>query len=101
VFIHLPKMAALDTPAGGSELEAALDAYDIRAGDVVVLDSTQRVLAGRENDSDTIWAYYLCTGIRLKRRGITVIRTDKPEKTSIAVHVEPVASAMTWMSSCS
>ena len=47
VFIHLPKMAALDTPAGGSELEAALDAYDIRAGDVVVLDSTQRVLAGK------------------------------------------------------
>jgi len=80
VFIHLPKMAALDTPAGGSELEAALDAYDIHAGDVVVLDSTQRVLAGKENDSDTIRAYYLCTGIRLKRRGITVIRTDNTGK---------------------
>jgi hypothetical protein len=80
VFIHLPKMAALDTLEGGRELEAALDAYDIRAGDVVVLDSTQRVLAGKENDSDTIRAYYLCTGVTLKRRGITVIRTDNTGK---------------------
>jgi hypothetical protein len=45
-----------------------------------VLDSFQRVTSGPENDSDTIRAYYLHTGIRLKRRGITVIRTDNTGK---------------------
>jgi AAA domain len=79
-YLHLPMLPPLDTPAGGVALLALVDGYHIRAGDVVVLDSIQRLTSGKENDSDTIRAYYLHTGIWLKRRGITVIRTDNTGK---------------------
>lgn len=82
VPIHLPPLAPLDTSAGGRELADILDAYETRAGDVVVLDSLQRVTSGPENDSDTIRAYYLHTGLMLKRRGLTVVRTDNTGKDS-------------------
>ena len=61
-------------------LLAALDAYSIRAGDVVILDSIQRLTSGKENEADTIRAYYMHTGLMLKRRGVTVIRTDNTGK---------------------
>jgi AAA domain len=76
VILHLPPLAPLDTVAGGAELAALLDAYHVKSGDVVVLDSLQRVIKGPENDSDTMRAFYACTGIELKRRGLTVVRTD-------------------------
>jgi KaiC/GvpD/RAD55 family RecA-like ATPase/5S rRNA maturation endonuclease (ribonuclease M5) len=76
IFIHLPVLAPLDTIGGGIEMEKIIDAYDVQKGDAVVFDSFQRVLEGPEDKSDTIRAYYMCTGMMLKRRGITVIRTD-------------------------
>jgi hypothetical protein len=80
VPIHLPPLAPLDTAMGGMELGAILDAYDVQDGDVVVLDSLQRVINGAENDSDTMRAYYRHTGLMLKRRGLTVIRADNTGK---------------------
>ena len=80
VTIHLPPLAPLDTSIGGLELAAILDAYDLAPGDVVVLDSLQRVIDGAENDSDTMRAYYRNTALMLKRRGLTVVRTDNTGK---------------------
>ena len=42
----------------------------------MVLDSTQRVTEGEENSNDTIRKLYNLTSAELKRRGLTVIRTD-------------------------
>lgn len=78
--IHLPPLAPLDTFTGAAELAAILEAYDIRPGDVVVLDSLQRVISGAENDSDTMRAFYRHTAVMLKRLGVTVIRTDNTGK---------------------
>jgi AAA domain len=76
VILHLPPLAPLDTAVGGADFAALLDAYHVVAGDVVVLDSLQRVINGPENDSDTMRAFYRCTAVELKRRGLTVVRTD-------------------------
>jgi archaellum biogenesis ATPase FlaH len=80
VLIHLPPLAALDTRQGGRELAALVEAYEVGAGDVVILDSLQRVTTGAESDSDTMRGFYAHTGIMLKRLGITVIRTDNTGK---------------------
>lgn len=73
---NLPALRGLDTETGASQLIAVLDAYGIGKGDVLVLDSTQRITEGPENDNDTIRNLYNFTSAELKRRGITVIRTD-------------------------
>lgn len=78
--IHLPLLAPLDTAMGAMELSAIMDAYDLQRGDVVVLDSLQRVISGPENDSDTMRSFYRHTAVMLKRRGVTVIRTDNTGK---------------------
>ena len=80
ILIHLPQLDGLDTKHGAEQLMAIVKAYQVSAGDVVVLDSLQRVISGRENDSDTMRDYYQQTGILLKRLGITVIRTDNTGK---------------------
>jgi hypothetical protein len=84
IYQHLPVLPPLDTAAGGTTLQSVAHAYELQPGDVVVLDSIQRLTEGKENDSDTIRAYYRHTGLRLKRRGLTVIRTyntgKDPEK---------------------
>lgn len=74
--MSFPRIAGLDTPEGAKQLVAILDAYGVGARDLVVLDSTQRVTDGDENSNDTIRRLYNLTSAELKRRGITVIRTD-------------------------
>ena len=78
--IDLPHLAPLDTATGGAELAEILDEYGLEAGDVVVLDSFQRVTEGPENDADTARAFYRHTGAMLKARGMTVVRTDNTGK---------------------
>lgn len=80
VYLSLPSLPPLDTKQGGADLMAILDAYQLGANDLVILDSLQRVTSGPENDSDTMRAYYLHTGIRLKRAGVTSIRLDNTGK---------------------
>lgn len=80
VLLSLPALSPLDTEQGGSELLQLIDAYGMAPGDLVVLDSYQRVTKGEEYGSDTTRSYYSETGIHLKRRGLTVIRTDNTGK---------------------
>jgi hypothetical protein len=80
IYLHLPALPPLDSHEGGAAVEAVCEAHQLARGDVVVLDSTQRILVGPENESDTIRAYYVHTGVRLKRRGLTVIRLDNTGK---------------------
>jgi hypothetical protein len=78
--LSFPAIGGLDTKAGASAFFELLDHYGIGQGDVVVLDSTQRVTDGEENSNDTIRAFYTLTAEELKRRGVTVIRTDNTGK---------------------
>lgn len=80
VVLHLPPFAPLDSYPGAAELALVLDAYGMEPGDLVVLDSLQRVVAGPENDSDTLRSFYRHTGTLLKRRGLTVVRADNMGK---------------------
>jgi hypothetical protein len=80
LILHLPQLAGLDTPTGAGQLMWILDAYGIGPGDVLGLDSMQRVTEGEEDKSDTLRRLYKYTSVELKRRGITTIRTDNTGK---------------------
>lgn len=73
-FAGLPP---LDTAAGGIHLEALAVTAD---ASLVVLDTTSRMVQGKENDSDTFLQLYRCSLVPLKARGITVLRLDHPGK---------------------
>ena len=73
-FAGLPP---LDTIAGGVHL-LALAATAGAA--LVVIDTTSRMVQGKENDADTFLALYRCSLVPLKARGITVLRLDHPGK---------------------
>jgi hypothetical protein len=73
-FAGLPP---LDRGIGGMHLVALA----VTAGaDLVVLDTTSRMVAGGENDADTFLQLYRCSLAPLKHRGITVLRLDHPGK---------------------
>lgn len=74
--LSLPALAGLDTESGAKQLREILDAYGFGPGDLVILDSMQRVTEGPENDADTFRNLYNYTAVELKRRGLTVLRTD-------------------------
>jgi 5S rRNA maturation endonuclease (ribonuclease M5) len=73
-FAGLPP---LDTAAGGVHLEALAVTDE---ASLVVLDTTSRMVQGKENDSDTFLQLYRCSLVPLKARGITVLRLDHPGK---------------------
>ena len=73
-FAGLP---ALDTAAGGMHLKAIAIAQN---ASLVILDTTSRMVAGRENDADTFLQLYRCSLVGLKKLGITVLRLDHPGK---------------------
>jgi hypothetical protein len=79
-YLSLPQLPPLDTAEGGRDLAAILDAYKLTPGDLVIVDSYQRVISGEENKSDTARAYYTWAGIELKRRGLSVLRLDNTGK---------------------
>lgn len=76
LMLSMPPLRGLDTEPGAQQLRDVLDAYGLGAGDVLVLDSTQRVTEGDENSNDTMRHMYNRSSAELKRRGVTVIRTD-------------------------
>jgi hypothetical protein len=61
--LSMPPLRGLDTPAAASDLLAVLDAYSFGRGDLVVLDSQQRVTDGDENANDTMRALYRHTSV--------------------------------------
>lgn len=74
--LSLPPLRGLDTREGAEQLKAVVRAYGIGKGDLLVLDSTQRVTEGEENSNDTLRSLYNLTSAWLKGAGITVLRTD-------------------------
>ncbi|WP_350258329.1 AAA family ATPase [Scrofimicrobium sp. R131] len=79
-LVPFPNAAPLDTRHGGDQLMAALDAYDVGDGDVVFIDSFQRVTEGESNDDTSIRHYTQFTGDRLKAKGVAVVRLDNTGK---------------------
>lgn len=77
LFFSYAALPSLDTVTGGVHLLAVA----VAAGaSLVILDTTTRMVQGRENDSDTFLALYRCSLVPLKSRGITVLRLDHPGK---------------------
>lgn len=76
-YALLPSLPPLDTDAGGAALLAAALAV---GAELVVIDTTSRVISGDENDADTMRAFYRHTGLRLKQAGITWARLDHAGK---------------------
>lgn len=76
-YFLLPSLPPLDTAEGGLALVALTQKYDAK---MVVIDTTGRVLSGKENESDTLRAYYRHTGQLLKAAGLTTLRLDHAGK---------------------
>ncbi len=76
----LPNLPPLDTAEGARVLRDQLVGYGLEPGDLLMLDSYQRVTAGAENDSDTSRAFFRHTGQMLKKLGTTVLRSDNTGK---------------------
>ena len=77
VYLSFPRLAKLDTLAGGLDLLAAVQAY---ACTVVVIDTISRAVAGEENDNDTWLSFYRSTGMALKAAGVACVRLDHSGK---------------------
>lgn len=76
-YLQLPNLRALDTPEGGLELVE----YAIQLGvELVVIDTTSRVIAGEENSADTFRFLYMHTIQPLKGAGIASLRLDHSGK---------------------
>lgn len=73
-FASLPP---LDTTEGGIHLLALAVTT---AADLVVLDTTSRMVKGEENSADTFLQLYRQSMVPLKARGITTLRLDHPGK---------------------
>ena len=76
-YYLLPSLPPLDTKQGGATL---MEIVKRDKPDLVVIDTTSRVISGPENDADTLRNLYQHTGLLLKQRGITVWRLDHAGK---------------------
>jgi hypothetical protein len=77
VYSSFPDLPALDTIPGGLRLLRLAESAEAA---LVIIDTTSRVIAGKENDADTFLQLYRNTLVPLKQRGITVLRLDHPGK---------------------
>jgi hypothetical protein len=77
VLFSFPSIAALDSLLGGQQILALAVTHQAA---IVIIDTTSRVVAGKENDADTYLAFYRHTVIPLRARGIAMLRLDHPGK---------------------
>jgi hypothetical protein len=77
ILYSFPSIAALDSLLGGQQILALAVT---RAAAIVIIDTTSRVVAGKENDADTYLAFYRHTVVPLRQRGIAMLRLDHPGK---------------------
>jgi len=77
VLFSFPSIAALDSLAGGQQILALAVTHQAV---IVIIDTTSRVVAGKENDADTYLAFYRHTVIPLRARGTAMLRLDHPGK---------------------
>lgn len=76
-YYMLPNLPPLDTPEGGAAVMQIVQRHNAQ---VVVIDTTSRVIDGPENDADTLRALYICTMLPMKAAGVTVLRLDHAGK---------------------
>jgi AAA domain len=68
-----PVLPPLDSNEGGTRLLRLVERDQAQA---VVIDTVARVVNGGENDADTFRDFFVYTGMRLKRAGISLARLD-------------------------
>lgn len=78
-YLSFPGMPPLDQPNGGSYVAQRVEETGAR---LVIFDTISRMIAGKENDSDTWLALYRNTMMRLKRAGVGSLRLDHFGKNS-------------------
>lgn len=76
-LLSFPTLSALDSSQGSQELMAAVDYYK---AEVVVIDTVSRAVKGDENENNTWLDFYRMTGLKLKSKGIALIRLDHTGK---------------------
>ncbi|MCU1370245.1 MAG: hypothetical protein JWO77_1439 [Ilumatobacteraceae bacterium] len=76
-YYSLPSLAMLDSAEGGDQV---LDLANAHGAQLVVIDTTSRVIGGEENSADTMRAFFRHTGSRLKAQGIAMLRLDHAGK---------------------
>lgn len=76
-YYMLPNLPPLDTPEGGAAVMQIVQRHNAQ---VVVIDTTSRVIDGPENDADTLRALCICTMLPMKAAGVTVLRLDHAGK---------------------
>lgn len=72
-YYSLPSFPPLDTADGGLALS---DITQHHRAELVVIDTTSRVIGGEENAADTFANYWRHTGAPLKAAGVAVLRLD-------------------------
>jgi len=76
-YYLLPSLPPLDTQQGG---EAVVNIAREHNADLVIIDTTSRVISGAESDSDSFRDFHQHSGRRLKEIGVTVWRLDHAGK---------------------
>ena len=76
-YLSFPTLSALDTEKGSEQLMAVADHHVAKA---IVIDTISRAVQGEENDNDTWLAFYRHTGIKVKQRGMSLVRLDHSGK---------------------
>lgn len=76
-YLSFPNLPSLDTPRGGQHLDALVDHHQ---PELVVFDTTSRIIGGEENRADTFRALYRHSLAPLKARGIGSLRLDHTGK---------------------
>lgn len=76
-YLSFPALPPLDTRTGGAHLVALANHH---GAELVVIDTVSRLIAGAENDADTLHAVYRLALAPLKAAGIAVVRLDHAGK---------------------
>jgi hypothetical protein len=76
-YYWLPKDSKLDTPTGGRQLLAMMEATN---SELAIIDTASRTITGDENSNDTWIGWYDNTGALLKQYGKSFIRLDHSGK---------------------
>ena len=76
-YALLPSLPPLDTVEGAIALLELVDYLNVVC---VVIDTFGRAVQGEEDHADTVRAFYRHTGLALKAKGITYLRTDHSGK---------------------
>lgn len=76
-WFSFPQLPPLDTPEGGEHLVALADVYE---PDLIIMDTTTRMIEGDENSANTWLQLYRNSLAPVKQRGIAALRLDHQGK---------------------